>query len=77
MCFEGQTGYLQRKGLTPYIGGWIAQCRFVDGFLHRLTPIRIRYREIEQDWRPWWAKRQAVGREITAMEPIFSLPEDE
>jgi hypothetical protein len=77
MCFEGQNSYLKRKGLVPYIGGWVVQCRFVDGFLHRLVPVRIRYREIEDDWRGWWAKRQAKQREVTKLEPIFSLDEGE
>jgi len=78
MCFEGQNSYLKRKGLIPYVGGWIVRCRFVDGFLHRLTPVRIRYREIEDDWRGWWSQRQAREREIEVFEPIFSLePERE
>lgn len=74
-CFEGQNGYLKTKGLVPQIGGWVVHCRFVDGMLHRITPERIRYREIEDDWRPWYTRRRAVNREITVMEPIFKIQE--
>jgi len=72
-CFEGRNSYLKRKGLVPHIGGWIMRCRFVDGMLHRIEPVRIRYREIEDDWRAWWVKRQAKRGEVEVMEPIFSL----
>jgi len=71
-CFEGCTSYLRRKGLIPHIGGWIIKCRFVDGFLHRVTPTAIRYREIENDWQYWNTKRQAKDREIVEYTPIFS-----
>lgn len=74
-CFEGRNSYIKRKGLVPHIGGWILQCQFVDGMLHRLTPIRIRYREIEDDWKPYHQKRQAKNRQTTALEPIFTLAE--
>jgi len=73
-CFEGQNSYLKRKGLVPHVGGWIIRARVIDGILHRVEPIRFRYREIEDDWRAWWAKRQAK-RETTVLEPIFSLVE--
>jgi predicted phosphodiesterase len=72
-CFEGQNGYLKRKPLVPHIGAWILQCRFVDGMLHRITPVRFRYREIEDDWRPYWSRRQAERVDVEKMEPIFSL----
>jgi len=75
-CFEGQTNYLRRKGLVPHVGGWILRCQFVDGMLHRLDPVRIRYREIEDDWKPWWARRQAKREEVEELEPIFSLAEE-
>jgi predicted phosphodiesterase len=73
-CFEGQNSYLKRKQLVPHIGAWVIQCRFVGGMLHRITPVRFRYREIEDDWRPYWAKRK-VAREYDRMEPIFSIEE--
>lgn len=72
-CFEGRNSYLKRKGLVPHIGGWIVRCRFVDGMLHRIEPVRIRYREMEEDWRAWWVKRQARREEVEVLEPIFSL----
>jgi len=71
-CFEGQTSYLKRKGLVPHIGGWIITFRFVDNFLHRITPTAIRYREVEDDWQYWNTKRQAKGREIIEYTPIFN-----
>jgi predicted phosphodiesterase/biotin operon repressor len=74
-CFEGRNSYLKRKGLVPHIGGWILRCRFVDEMLHRIDMVRIRYREIEDDWRSWWVKRQAKREDIEIMEPIFSLRE--
>lgn len=74
-CFEGTNSYLKRKGLVPYIGGWILQCRFVDGMLHRITPTLIRYREIEDDWKGWWLKRQPKREATEVLEPIFSLKE--
>lgn len=70
-CFEGRTSYLLRKGLIPHIGGWIIKCRFVDGFLHRVSPTAIRYREIDGDWQHWNARRLAKGREIVEYEPLF------
>lgn len=74
-CFEGRNSYIKRKGLAPHIGGWIVQCRFVDGMLHRMKLERFRYREIEDDWRPYFAKRQAQRAEVETLEPIFWLPE--
>jgi len=74
-CFEGRNSYIKRKGLVPHIGGWILQCQFVDGMLHRLTPIRIRYREIEDDWKPHYMRRKAKERQVNIMEPIFSFAE--
>lgn len=73
-CFEGQNSYLKRKKLVPHVGGWILRCRFVDGMLHRLEPIRIRYRELEDDWKPWRAKFEGQ-RQVEVLQPIFSMEE--
>ncbi len=71
-CFEGQTSLLKRLGKVPQIGGWIVRCRFVDGMLYRLDTTRIRYPEIQDDWRSYYAKRQAE-KSVEVFEPIFSL----
>lgn len=70
-CFEGQNSYLKRKGLIPSINGTIFKCKFIDGMLHRLEFARIKYREIEEDWRYWYSKNPPQ-RSITKMVPIFS-----
>ena len=72
-CFEGQTSYLKRKGLIPMVGGVIVKCKFVGGFLHRVESARITYREIEDDWKAWWARRQPKGKETTRLETIFKM----
>ena len=74
-CFEGQTSYLKRKGLIPMVGGVIIKCKFIGGFLHRVESARITYREIENDWKAWWARRQPKQKEVTRLETIFKLDE--
>lgn len=51
-CFEGQTSYLKRKGLTPHIGGQIFKVRVTDGgLIQRVEYIVVPFHEVEDDWK--------------------------
>lgn len=70
-CFEGTNSLSKRKGYVPEICGVIVKCKVIDGFLHRLQMTRIDYREIENDWRYWWYKRQPKVERV--VEKVFSF----
>ena len=72
-CFEGTNSLSKRKGYVPEICGIIVKCKVIDGFLHRLQMTRIDYREIENDWRYWWYKRQPKTERV--VEKVFSFEE--
>jgi len=53
-CFEGQSNYLKRKGLTPDIGGTILTFRLTDaGQIQRVGWDFFPFDEIENDWKNW------------------------
>jgi len=37
-CYQGQTGYLLRKGLNPCIGGWYLKIKHTGSKIHTITP---------------------------------------
>lgn len=76
-CFEGQNGYLKRKGLIPHIGAIIIRCRFVDGILYHMDFAKRTYPEIEDDYRPHLVRRLARKKPVTRLETIFSFEEEQ
>lgn len=70
-CFEGENSLFKRRGWIPEIGGTIIKVKVVDGFIHRIELVRIRYKETENDWRYWWYKRQPKVEEV--VEKVFSI----
>jgi hypothetical protein len=53
-CFEGQTGYLKRKGLNPLVGGYIVQAtlRKKDGIILNFDAKYYMFPdEIQDDWK--------------------------
>lgn len=75
-CFEGQTGYLKRKGLVPHIGGIIVKCRFVGSVLQQLEFIPRYYQEIEDDYKPHLVRRLARVEPVMELETLFSYEEE-
>lgn len=67
--FEGQTNYLQRKGLVPNIGGYIIEASLgSDGQLKNFDSKFYMFSEIENDWTNYSHKlKDKVGIE----KPIF------
>jgi predicted phosphodiesterase len=67
-CFEGQTNYLKRKGLTPSIGGYIVKATLgKNGLLKNFESKFYLFDEIEDDWKNY--KHSIPEQKIT--KPIF------
>jgi len=83
-CFEGQTNYLKKKGLTPVVGGAVLKLHIGDNGLLLQTDysfIRadrlVGKQELKDDWMNWDVPaREDVLGVADAIEPIFTL-EDE
>lgn len=68
-CFEGQTNYLRRLGLTPTVGGYIVSaCLGTNGLLYNYEARFYVYDEIEEDWKNY---RHKTKQDHTKMKPIF------
>jgi len=74
-CFEGQSGYLKRKGLFPEIGGQIWDIMITDkGLLQRVKYEFIPFNEIENDWMNFPAPGiDDIVREADIVETLFKL----
>jgi len=68
--FEGQTGYLKRKGLYPVVGGYIVKADITkDGLLRNFSAKFYMWpRFIEDDWKNY---KHTISREPLTV-PIFS-----
>ena len=67
-CFEGQTNYLKRKGLTPNIGGYIVKASLgKNGLLKNFESKFYMFDEIQDDWKNY--KHTIPEKGIT--KPIF------
>lgn len=74
-CFEGQTNYLKRKGLTPVIGGAILQLYLDDaGNILRTGYTFLPFKEIHKDYENWPIPEQdPVLGLADNVEALFSL----
>ncbi len=51
MCFQAQTPYLKRKGLSPEVGGYLVEMKIADGEVAEVTSTLVPfYRTLEKDY---------------------------
>jgi biotin operon repressor len=70
-CFEGQTGYLKRKGLRPLVGGYVIQAnlRKKDGIILNFDAKYYMFPdEIQDDWKNYTHTR---SENLTIKKPLF------